>query len=88
MDIGGTYKLGPRWSLYFYARNILNAPRVVIEKNGANPWITYGYFTDGTNWTGSRSQGTREAEPSAGNIADASMLGGCRCCRLRPGIGC
>jgi outer membrane receptor protein involved in Fe transport len=54
MDIGGSYKLTRNWSLYFYARNILNAPRIVIEKNNAapsNPWVTNMVFTDGTNWT-------------------------------------
>jgi iron complex outermembrane receptor protein len=51
MDIGGTYKFNQRWSAYFYARNVLNTPRVVIEQSNGNPWITYGYFTDGSNWT-------------------------------------
>jgi iron complex outermembrane receptor protein len=51
MDIGGTYKFSQRWSAYFYARNILNTIRVVDEQSGDNPWISYGHFTYGTNWT-------------------------------------
>ncbi len=54
MDIGGSYKFTRRWSAYFYARNILNGHRIVIEKNTANPnapWTTNMIFNDGTNWT-------------------------------------
>lgn len=51
VDLGGSYRLTRNWSLYFYGRNVLNAPRLVIERSGNNPWITYGYFTNGTNWT-------------------------------------
>ena len=51
VDLGGNLKLTNRWSLYFHARNLLNAPRIVTEQSGNNPWITYGYFTDGTDWT-------------------------------------
>lgn len=54
MDIGGTYKFTRRWSAYFYARNITNTQRKVIERNTANPdapWTTNMVFNDGTNWT-------------------------------------
>lgn len=54
MDIGGTYKFTQRWSVYFYARNLLNAQRIVIEQNTANPsapWVTNMVFNDGINWT-------------------------------------
>jgi iron complex outermembrane receptor protein len=54
LDIGGTYRFTPRWSVYFYARNITDAHRIVIERNTANPdapWTTNMIFNDGTNWT-------------------------------------
>lgn len=54
MDIGGTYRFTRRWSAYFYARNILDAQRIVMERNTANPaapWTNNMVFNDGTNWT-------------------------------------
>lgn len=51
VDLGGSLRLTKNWSLYFHARNLLNEPRIVPEQSGSNPWITYGYFTDGTDWT-------------------------------------
>ena len=54
MDIGGTYRFTRRWSAYFYARNITNANRIVIERNTADPsapWTSNMIFNDGTNWT-------------------------------------
>jgi outer membrane receptor protein involved in Fe transport len=51
IDLGGTYKFNERWSVYFYVRNLLEAPRVLLEQSGSNPWITYGYYTDDASWT-------------------------------------
>jgi iron complex outermembrane receptor protein len=51
LDIGGTYKFTSRWSAYFAARNVLNAPRILLEQSGNSPWVNFGYFTDSVNWT-------------------------------------
>ena len=51
LDIGGSYRFGKGWRAFFWARDILNTPRIVLEQNGTNPRALYGYFTNGTLWT-------------------------------------
>jgi iron complex outermembrane receptor protein len=51
LDIGGSYRLTPRVSFFFSARNVFNEPYVIMEKVGSNPAVAQFYEVNGTNWT-------------------------------------
>jgi TonB-dependent receptor len=51
LDIGGSYRFNARYSFFFSARNIFNAPYIVMEQVGLNPAAAQFYQVIGTNWT-------------------------------------
>ncbi|MBM3841755.1 MAG: hypothetical protein FJ397_00605 [Verrucomicrobia bacterium] len=51
VDLGGGYRLTPRYSLFFSARNLFNEPYRIMEQVGANAPVVQFYEVNGTNWT-------------------------------------
>ncbi len=51
IDIGGGYRLSARFSVFFAARNLLNAPYLNLEQVGSNTPVLQFYEVTGTNWT-------------------------------------
>jgi TonB-dependent receptor len=51
IDIGGGYRITPRISFFFSARNIFNAPYLIMEQVGSNAPVVQFYEVNGTNWT-------------------------------------
>ena len=51
LDLGGSYPFSARYSAFFSARNIFNAPYIVMEQVAANPAAAQFYQVIGTNWT-------------------------------------
>jgi TonB-dependent receptor len=51
IDIGGSYRISARYSVFFSARNIFNEPYVILERVGTNAPVAQFYEVNGTNWT-------------------------------------
>ncbi len=51
IDIGGSYRISARYSVFFSARNIFNEPYVILERVGNNAPVSQFYEVNGTNWT-------------------------------------
>jgi iron complex outermembrane recepter protein len=51
LDIGGGYRLTSKISFFFAARNLFNAPYLIMEQVGANAPVVQFYEVNGTNWT-------------------------------------
>jgi iron complex outermembrane recepter protein len=51
VDVGGGYRISPRYSVFFSARNIFNRPYVILEKVGSNAPVAQFYEVNGINWT-------------------------------------
>jgi iron complex outermembrane recepter protein len=51
LDIGGGYRITPKISFFFAARNLFNAPYLIMEEVGANAPVVQISEVNGTNWT-------------------------------------
>jgi len=51
LDVGGGYRLTDKISLFCAARNLFNAPYLIMEQVGANAPVVQFYEVNGTNWT-------------------------------------
>ncbi len=51
IDLGGSYRISARYSVFFSARNIFNEPYVILERVGNNAPVSQFYEVNGTNWT-------------------------------------
>lgn len=51
IDIGGGYRISPRYNFFVSARNIFNEPYLIMEQHGANAPAVQFYEVNGINWT-------------------------------------
>ncbi len=51
IDLGGSYRISARYSVFFSARNIFNEPYVILERVANNAPVSQFYEVNGTNWT-------------------------------------
>ncbi|MSU50416.1 MAG: hypothetical protein EXS37_15255 [Opitutus sp.] len=51
LDIGGGVRITNAISFFFAARNLFNAPYLIMEQVGANAPVVQFYEVNGTNWT-------------------------------------
>ena len=51
IDIGGGYRISPRYNFFFSARNIFNEPYRIMEQQGSNAPAVQFYEVNGINWT-------------------------------------
>jgi len=51
LDVGGGYRINEKVSVFFSARNLFNAPYLIMEQVGANAPVVQFYEVNGINWT-------------------------------------